>query len=215
MYKTYQTDHSFFTILVPKMCNYYAWPIYEWLFKEDKSKFRLIQDIEIEENHSVLKEVNDIYPGIKTIGVVMNPYARIIYKLNKILEDDQSTLSITDRVIRNTFESRVVDPLFKKTIMELDDTGYTSLSSPSAVLLPQLHWLSYEDEQGYHQSEYIVRGEYIEQDLQPLADYFCLDKIEVNMYADNIDYRPYYTDEIYNMVTKLYELDIKTFGYEF
>ena len=216
MAKTYQNDNSFFTVVVPQMCTYYAWPFYKWLNRKEQARFRMIQDTEIEAGRFGIQEVDDIYPGIKVVGIVMNPYARIIYKFNKILEDDQNTLSVTDRVIRNTFESRKVDPLFKKTVLELDETGYTSLVAPSAALLPQLHWLSYTGSNGYRQADYIIRGEHASEDIKPITDYFCLDNVDsFDLEIPEIEYRSFYTDEIKDLVSKLYEIDIKTFGYKF
>lgn len=216
MIKNYQNDNSFFTVVVPKMCVYYAWPVYRWLFKSEPARFRLIQDKEIEEKRLGIKEVDEIYPGIKIIGVVMNPYARVIYKLHKILEEEHGELGIVDQNIKEMFDTGKVPPMLNQLVSEIAETGTTSLNVSSAMLKSQLSWLSYQSPDGYHQADYIIRGEHGEEDIKPLVDYFRLEyDTPFSMGIPSVEYRQYYTDEIHNLISKLYETDIKTLGYEF
>lgn len=215
MAKTYKTDDAFFTIIAPQMSIYYAWPLHEWLIKNEVARLRLIQDYEIESGRLGLSEVQELYPGILTIGVVMNPWARFIYRYLKILECNIDILTSIDFDIKETIETgkvaRNLNRLLDKIInnQELDWCFCDFLK-------PQMHWMSYNSDDSNVQVDYIVRGEYASEDTKILIDYFCLtDYTPFKFDIPPLDYRPYYTEEIKNFVAKLHETDIKTFGYKF
>jgi len=214
MSTTYKTDDSFFTIIAPQMSVYYAWPLHEWLTKNEVARLRLIQDYEIESGRLNLKEVHELYPGISTIGVVMNPWARFIYRYIKILEYDPDTLSSIDISIKETIETGKVARNLNRLLAKISEDQNWCFCD---FLKPQMNWLSYNFNNGCRtQVEYIVRGEYAAEDTQPLIDYFCLtDHEPFNFNFPTLDYYPYYTDEIKNFVAKLHATDIKTFGYKF
>lgn len=213
---TYTTDDARFTIIVPQMCVYYAWPLYKWLINHQISPRRLIQDYEIEDSRLSLKEVHKIYPEIATIGIVMNPWARFILKFKNILAADNDTLPELAREFKITFETGKVTNIVNKCVKDINANGSKTGYYGYHALTPQMEWLSYMSSTGYQQANYIIRGEYVHNDMSPLTDYFCLSNATpFNFDIAETEYRSYYSDETKNLIAELYHIDINTFKYNF
>jgi len=215
MKKTYKTDDSRFTIIVPQMCAYYAWPLHEWFLNQKISALRMIQDYEIEDNRLSLKEVHALYPEISTIGIVMNPWARFIYKIKNVLDADIDTLPDIVREFRKTIETGKVTNTVNKFVKDINSNR---IHTHYHTLTPQMNWLSYISSTGYQQATYIIRGEHAAIDIKPLMEYFCLDDTNTSPFRFDIsetEYRSYYSDETKNLIAELHYIDIKTFGYNF
>jgi hypothetical protein len=205
---TYKNDDSFFIVIVPKMNIYQCWPVYKWLLQLGNAKFRVIHDHEVEADRLTLTEVQKIYPGIGSIGIVMNPWTRVVSKFQKMQETPELLVSLSDKFPRvdfTNFES--VLSFFKDCTVE------------SAALLPQLHWLRYESPGGIVQSNYIIRGEYAEEDSKAIQEYFCCeDKYPVSFSEFGInplEYKDYYNSTTQKIVADFFEEDINTFKYTF
>jgi hypothetical protein len=202
---TYKNDDSFFIVMVPKMNIYQCWPVYKWLLQLGSAKFRTIQDVEVEADRPTFAEVQEIYPGIGSIGVVMNPWARVVSKFLKIQEE--------------------LEPLSKK-FPGVDFTNFEQVLNffndnriESAALLPQLHWLRYTSPTGVVQSNFIIRGEYVEEDCKPIQEYFCCETERSASFKDfgiwPVEYQQYYNTNTQNLVATAFEEDIDTFKYTF
>jgi hypothetical protein len=85
MHLTYKTDDSFFTVLmIPG--DFHRASIFKWIEQSSQAKFRFIRDHEIEADYLNLHQIDDIYPGIKTIAIVTNPWLRVV-RAYKTIQD--------------------------------------------------------------------------------------------------------------------------------
>jgi hypothetical protein len=208
---TYKTDDSFFTTVISKENCFSGWPVQEWLLKYDVAKFRLIKDDEIDQNRLTLSEIQDIYPGIASIGIAMNPWARVVYRL-------QRTLNLSKLELNRLKEKY---PL-------IDFTDFTSLVTTtlnsevikdkriSNLFLPQCHWLSWNGEQGVEYATYILRGEHIKTDIKKLKEYFCInDDSLIKFDVPKIGYRKFYNPVTRKIVGNFFGEDVENLRYKF
>ena len=205
---TYQNDDSFFIVLVPKMNIYLCWPVYKWLLYINSATFRMIQDAEIEAERPTLSEVQKIYPGIGSIGIVMNPWARVVHKFLTMQEDTAQLLALSSKFPNVDFTN------FDSVVKFFKDFDVNS-----AALMPQSHWLTYESPTGIVQSNFIIRGEHVEEDCQPIQDYFCANDIPPASFKDfqimPLEYKHYYNSETKEIVNQRFADDIERFKYTF
>jgi hypothetical protein len=215
---TYKTDDSFFIVLAPQESCYSSWPVQRWLLQTDSAKFRLIKDEEVDADRLTLEQVQDIYPGIATIGVTINPWARIVQKFWAL-----SRLSKAGKELANTlfpsvdltdFESVVNTGLKDPTIMqnELVQNQYVH------IFFPQLKWLSQDSPTGKKYCDFVIRGEHAQKDVKPLADYFMIDPKKTDSIDFNqplVDYKPYYSSKTKKIVATYFAEDIDYFKYKF
>ena len=78
---TYKTDDSFFILVLPPF-TYYGYVVKNWFTNHGIAKFRYIKDIEIEREFCNLEMIDTVYPGIKTVGIIFNPWARMLHGYN-------------------------------------------------------------------------------------------------------------------------------------
>ena len=215
---TYKTDDSFFIVLAPQESCYSSWPVQRWLIQSDTAKFRLIKDDEADESRWTLEKTQDIYPGIATIGVTINPWARLVYKfwaLNRLSNTGKELAKkLFPSVDLTDFESLVNTAFVDTSIMEneLIQNQYIH------IFYPQLKWLSYDTPEGKKYCDHIIRGEYAKKDIKPLVDYFMIDEKRVDPIDFNkplIDYKHYYNTKTKKMVAKYFAEDIDYFKYKF
>jgi hypothetical protein len=208
--KTYKNDDSFFTTLVPQESCYGAWPIQKWLLEYSTSKFRLIKDDEIDNDRMTMAQVQEIYPGIATIGITMDPWARVVYKFEKLSklsnEDKAPAKKMFPDIDLDNFES-MVKTTFTNPIVK---------DSKINIFQPQLHWLSQSTEAGIEYATFIIRGEYVNKDIKMLKDYFCItDDSEIEYNVPKINYKTYYNTETKDIITNFFKEDIDYFKYKF
>ena len=207
----YKNDDSFFTTIVSKENCFLGWPIQEWFLRYDISKFRLIKDDEIDNDRLTLSEIQDIYPGIASIGITMNPWARVVYRLERILKlNDFEKNNLASRYKEVDFRD------FSAIVTTAFDSDVIKTNKPSSICLPQLHWLSWENEGKTEYATYIVRGEHVEKDMQQLKDYFCIDQdLNIKFPIRRVSYRNFYTPETKKIVATYFGEDIEKFKYRF
>ena len=201
----YKTDDSFFTVVLPIRNPIKCWDIYKWANEDANAVFRFIRDTEIEESRLTLKEVNEIYPGVKVIGAVVNPWARALWAYNMTINPPERHPGVAE-----------VSKYFKNIDFTSFDAYVNSLEHCELIdtrvhpSTPQSHWLSYNNTQ----SDYILRAENLNEDFKPLQEYFKTDK---PLGIDNftIDYKQHYTTTTKNLIEKYFKEDIDRFEYEF
>ena len=87
----YKDDDSFFTTVFPPFV-YYGWNVKSWLLENENAKYRYIRDYEIEQEFWNVEQINEVYEGIKTIAIVVNPWARTYYVYQQLLEMKNNNL---------------------------------------------------------------------------------------------------------------------------
>lgn len=199
---TYKEDQSFFTTIIPPFA-YYGFSIKRWLTTNNVAKFRYIRDIEMEREFCNLKQVIDMYPGTKTIGLVLNPWARIAYGYNSLLsmKNDGNTYNLNiDSFKLDSFED-FVNSINDNTLV---DPFWFKLSTP------QLEWFNHEGTT----VDYLIRAEHLEEDFKPIQEYFC--SFEPLTISSTVpEYKSMYNETTKAIVAEAFEKDIEKFDYAF
>jgi hypothetical protein len=203
---TYKTDDSFFTFLVVPG-DFHRDAVLKWFETSPQAKFRFIRDNEIETDYLSLQQIDDIYPGIKTVSVVTNPWLRIVRAYNTI-----HLLKTAKRTIpANVFDFNIDS--FEDFVCNLKNIPTTSKYwfTPTT---PQKQWLEYSTEEGTRTVDYILKSETIDADFKIIQDYFCTDVPLIN--KDKIPaYRKFYTKKTRDIVADIFAEDIEYFNYKF
>ena len=194
----YKDDDSFFTTVFPPFV-YYGWNVKSWLLENENAKYRYIRDYEIEQEFWNVEQINEVYEGIKTIAIVVNPWARTYYVYQQLLE------------MKNNNDNRLID------INQLELENFTKFveslpSFPSEIgnfwfslTTPVCKWADNAD--------YILKDTSMQEDFRPIQDYFLSnDKLNV---LETIDYQDFYNDKTKKIVATIFKEDIEQFGYIF
>jgi hypothetical protein len=205
MTTTFKNDASFFTVVMPTRCPIGFWSIYRWVETDDNAKFRFIRDLEIEQERLTIKEIDDIYPEVKTVGIVTNPWARVAYSYEMSINPPYNFPTVEE--INKQFSGIDFSTFDTYVDSILTCNSLTNKPHPS---LPQLHWL----ENGNKQVDYLLRAENINEDFKAIQNYFCTDR-PLNIENFKFDYRSYYSDKSKAVVDTIFADDIAKFCYEF
>jgi hypothetical protein len=203
---TYKTDDSFFTVLITPG-DLHRKAIFKWFENTPQSKFRFIRDNEIESEYLNLQQINDIYPGIKTVAVVTNPWLRVVHAYKTIhhlkTESRDIPANSFDFNIDN-FENFVCN---LKNIPKNDKYWFTPIT-------PQADWLEYNTLDGICTVDYLLKSETVSEDFKSVQAYFCASNplVELDVLPD---YQKYYTKQTRNIIADISARDIERFGYEF
>lgn len=209
MTTTYLNDESFFSIIW--MCGHVE-PVLSQIERwsdDNIAKFRFIHDAEMKEKWFTLDQIQNFYPGIKTIAVVHNPWERTVFLYEKLKYHMTQNEPYLADVKNETFEEFV---------------GNIHVSLNNSENWP--HWFNLSTAQTtwtertlpdgtIQQADYIIKIENLVEDFQPLADYFCKPAPDFIHSYDPIDYRSYYNDSTKQIIADLFKTDIERFGYTF
>lgn len=197
MSATYKTDNSTFYVLAPMRCVYSTWFIYKWFFLDPAARFRAVRDHEGEECKFTLSEITDLYPTVKTIGMVMDPWARAVYSYKEVIDPKKP----------DTYRERI-----KTSYPGIDISTFTKfvMSLSKFPMLPQSHWLY----NGNEAVDYVLRVEHINNDFNPIKQYFCSDT-ELGLKDYNVGYKSHFTSATKDIIQKIFEEDIDNFKYTF
>lgn len=198
----YQNDNRFFTCLNVPASGVNRDAINQWFSSLSVARFRFINDPEILDDNSDLKTVLDVYPGVKTIAIVANPWSRVRYAWQCVteLKNTQPTSELAQLFPEQTFED------FVKSL-----PNHTS----HRLLQPQINFIKYTDSNGVeHTADYILHQETLNEDFSVIRDYF-MDDVQLFGIENFPEYKNEYTEEMKNIVATLFSADIAEFGYEF
>ena len=195
----YKNDDSFFTtVLPPFVC--FGWSVKSWLLNNDAAKFRYIRDYEIESEFWNVAQVNEVYPGIKTIAIVINPWARMYYAYQQLLE----MKSLEDPRLGDL--SQLELDSFTKFIKNLPATSSKIGDFWFSITTPICNWIENAD--------YILIDTSLQQDFRTIQDYFLSDS-ELVVTEELPNYKEFYNNTTREIVATVFKEDIARFGYEF
>lgn len=197
----YTTDDSFFTTVIPPF-SLQGWAVKSWLLSDEIAKFRFIRDIELEREFWNLKMINEVYTGIKTIGLVMNPFRRMVYAFKSLSELPENNIYKFNTKILNldTFDKFLIS----WSSLDSAEPFWFKFSTP-------LHDWMFD---GNVYVDYLLRVESLEKDFKPLNNYFKNYSGFVGL-NDLFDYESYYNSESKKIVEKIFEKDLDEFKYHF
>ena len=199
---TYKDDDSFFNCIVIPVNRGYS-TINHWFYNHD-ARYRYINDVEANQDFLTLKDRDELYPNIRSIAVVMNPWARVLYayKANVLKSKNGIVTPLSLLLDLTSFESFVYS-ITKVDLRSISPSWFT-------IDTPQMRWIEYDD----RRADYILKFENLEEDFQPIRDYFCTD---TPLYCQDppIDYRESYNDTTKNIVYDMFHEDAERLNYEF
>lgn len=209
MTATYKDDNSFFTTVFPPFIHY-GFSVKNWFATSSIAKFRFIRDEECEHQFWNLEQIDNMYPGIKTISIVVNPWARIKYAYDSLCQMKQHG--------DNTyFDPQLLSSIpldkFKNFVASLPDMQPVSPFWFS-LATPLNRWTEYNDQGTIKQVDYILREGHLAEDFKPIQDFFCTDQ-PLDVHVDTLEYRNAYTSTTSRQVSKLFEEEIVRFGHIF
>jgi hypothetical protein len=206
---TYKDDDSFFTTVYPPFI-YYGFSVKKWFAENGMAKFRFLRDYESEREFWNLEKIDDYYPGIKTISITVNPWARVRHMYN--------TLSSMKQAGDNSyFNAELLDQIplenFNKFVYSLPNVEpvspfWFSLSSSTTK------WTEYNAGGVIKSVDYVLREGHFEEDFAPIQEYFCTTQ-PLDMPNKFAKYRSYYNKGTRTVVEQLFTEEINRFGYNF
>jgi hypothetical protein len=205
MTTTYKTDDSFFTTVLPPFI-FYGWSIKSWLLDNPWGKYRYIRDYEIEQEFWSASQIQDLYPGVKLIGVVINPWARMYYAYTQLClmkEEGNAPIDLSEFNL-DSFENFIQDVYTKN----YKSPYWFSLTTPMSK------WFEYEVDGETKTIDYLIRDFAIEDDFKAVQNYFESD-MPLDIEDGIHDYHSHYTDTTKEIVSVIFKEDIDKFGYTF
>ena len=212
MIDTYQTNDNFFVCIT---AGDFMWPsyIFDWFYQVPSARFRLIVDKELNDQVASLKMVEDISPGVETIGVVSTPWAKTY-----------------DAFVKLTTLNAQGTPHPIQQLFNFDLSNFNNFVNqiPSFEQVPQLwftpatpatEWMSYINSEGILRTpRFILRKEFMSKDIKQIQDFFCTQHPLGSL--DGIsplsrEYRIHYSSESKLLISKIFQTDIEQYGFTF
>ena len=166
--------------------------------------------------HAPLSDLLALEPGLAsywTVGFVRNPWARLLSWWRMMERFREGARSGNERHIthlkRNKFVSAVLaaHPDFESFVLRATDEH-------PRLRMPQVEYLT----TATRRADFIGRQETLEDDLQKVYEHLRLPwtpLASVNISPGHLDYHDVYTPASRERVAKLFEPDLRAFGYEF
>jgi hypothetical protein len=196
----YKNDSSFFIYVKAPGSYIGIKEIANWFESTTASRYRLIIDDELDSSHATIKQVDEYYPGVKSIGMVVNPWARPVIAYHDLKQMDHP---LTDIALGNFTE--FINNLLK---LKKSKVSYNPLA-------PQVDWIEYTNSNNVlHTADYVFKAETLDTDFKVIQDYFEIDK-PLEWLHTIPDYRSYYTDETKQIIAEIFKKDIERFNYKF
>jgi hypothetical protein len=172
--------------------------------------FRFIRDLDVEQQYLNLQQVHEIYPGISTITVVVNPWRRVSHAYNTMV--DQKLAEDRSRSIpANTFDFNIDN--FESFVSNIPKSP-TDSKFWFTPTTPQVHWCEYKLNDYTETVTHILRDEHMIEDFKPIQDYFISDT-PLNLKEELPEYQQFYSTATRNRVAEIFAEDIERFGYTF
>jgi len=206
MISTYKTDDSFFTLILPPF-SFYGFSVKNWFANHGIAKFRYIKDIEIEREFWNLQQVHDVYPGIKTITITVNPWARMRYAYLELrkMEKAGNTVFLDLSILKlDSFDDFIMSLVDMKPIGAYWFTFAT----------PTTRWVEYQQVDKTETADIILKAEQLEKDFKTVQDYFCSD-VPLLVPKKLPGYKRFYNNTTRAIVGEIFKEDIERFGYKF
>jgi len=201
---TYKTDDSFFTTMFPPFV-FYGTCVKFWFANNSSSKFRYIRDTEIETEFWKLEQVDDIYPGIKTISIVVNPWARMRYAYTQLCKMKETSNDSYLKLLQLDSFDEFINSL--PTMQPTDKFWFT-------LATPMCKWFDYAQDGELKTVNYILKDNTIAEDFQTLQDYFCT-KTPLDLPKKLPSYKKFYNKKTKDIVAAVFKEDIDRFDYKF
>lgn len=178
-----------FTIItVPSFDSGYVPNLIQWFRAEPKTSHKLLLDNQCLTQSLMLEQVHALYPGIKTIGVVTDPWDRMINAYSK----------------------------YRGTRALSFDTFIENLDKFQNLTIPQTRYLQYSDNGNTVTADFIFKNENLVEEFKILQKFFNSSiALEGIAPPKTAIYRKFYSAKTRKIVEDLFHEDIENFGYRF
>jgi hypothetical protein len=195
---TYQNDLSFFTYITVLDVSDFCPSIVRWFEKEPNAQFRIVVDKEADSDFISYSSMQELYPGIRVIATVTNPWRRLvnIYEVLKQLNQERRLLETIKDIDFSNFT-------FESFLTQLDTNIYKWFNFSTL----QSKWIDESND-----FLYIVRDDFFEEDFKVLREYF---KSDLPVDFKLTSYKEYYTEETKKFVEDLFKSDIERFQFKY
>ncbi len=194
----YQNDLSFFTYITVLDVSDFCPSIVRWFEKEPNAQFRIVVDKEADSDFISYSSMQELYPGIRVIATVTNPWRRLvnIYEVLKQLNQERRLLETIKDIDFSNFT-------FESFLTQLDTNIYKWFNFSTL----QSKWIDESND-----FLYIVRDDFFEEDFKVLREYF---KSDLPVDFKLTSYKEYYTEETKKFVEDLFKSDIERFQFKY
>jgi hypothetical protein len=207
--KTYKDDESFFNFISIIKVSTGKREIHEWLLDHEPSRFRFILDREADDDFLNMEQREEIYPGIKSIAIVSNPWKRAWVSYKDLKTKANETNNTKFEIYKlETFESYLFQVFQNLKLKDFMPEVWFDFNTQ------QKDWLTYNLNGDIKKAEYVLRLENINEDLRPLQEYFLNNRI-LDIYDPNLDYKEYYNKRSIDLIADVFKDDIEMFRYNF
>lgn len=165
--------------------------IFDWFRQDSIRRYKIIFDKECNDNHFDLKQINEYYPNIRTIALIINPWDRIFQTFIMLRRQGK---------INQSFEYFVFN-------IEEFDLG-------SDILKNQVDYVQYIDNTSTMTVDFIIRNEHFGEDFKKLQDYFSTND-RLTEQKPLPAYKTVYNEKTIKRVGEMFERDVDYFGYKF
>lgn len=205
---THENDDSFFgCVVIPINIGYSN--IIEWFNLYRQTRYRFINDADAHYRGLNLQSCEELYPGITSIAIIMNPWERAYRaytnSLNKMKNNERN--QINQVVALDDFESYIMSAQNTALAKKIPDFWY-------GLHTPQVDWIRYYRDDKLYKAKHILRFESIDNDFQMIQDYFCNPE-PLYMRHTPIEYQDFYNDKTRKIIEDIFHEDIKEFDYRF
>lgn len=202
----YLTNPTQFAIVpIPFNANLHTF-VSNWFYANPEIAPALSRNYAAETQYKAFVDTKAIFPGAKTIAVVINPWARMLRAYDAIVALRDRNLPLYDI---SSFEAFV-----------------TTL--PTAYTLPeaQVHWFGVRHPQHMwtestsfdgtvSHADYVIKAETATQDFAPIQQFFKSSIPLALPTFPEMNYQSHYNDTTRAIVADIYKEDIERFGYTF
>lgn len=192
---TYKNNDSYFTCITNKINGHLLSPVRSWFCEVPQALHRYIYNQQLTVTGAPLEKIEEFYPSVKTILVVVNPWHAMLdaYRRETI---NKNSLFQYDTSRRIAFPEYV----------------YTRISANKSPV-NQIDTARYVKDDQLHLATCMFKLDNIAHDFKVLQQYFETD-IPVRV-PPLTEYRQHYTKETEILVGEAYATDVDYFGYAF
>lgn len=178
-----------FTIVtVPAFASENVQNLIQWFRAGPATRHKLLLDNQCLTQNFTLEQVHTLYPEIKTVGLVTDPWNRLVRAFLKLRLNH---------------------------IMAFDDF-INRLDEYPIVRVPQIKYLQYELNGSIIKADFIFKNEYLQDEFKTLQQYTGSNvPLEIAVEPKTEIYKKFYSPKTREIVEKVFEEDILAFSYKF
>lgn len=190
------------------VANYGIHGIKDWFQKHPSYRFKFIIDADADEDKISLQERKQYYWSVKMFGVVMNPWARMVFF--------QEAIKNSTHILPEELLAKFKYENLEEFIMSFPANQHPRSTDWYVAGTNQIEWFTYTNEEGnLIDIDFLIRAENFEEDiLKASASLISPIKIEKKE-AYPVNYQSLYNKEMKDAVESIFYKDVEYYKYKF